>query len=318
MPRIGIALLRSLMGQTPSKDLVALSQLAEAQGFDAVVFPESVTDALACAEAVALGTTRIAVGPCLTQVWWRYPALTAATAVTLAALSHGRLLLGLGGSQRPLMDALEGQSEAPRPYLRAYVRHVQQAMTGHRPGLPTPRRPAPLYLATVALPTAELGGEIADGLLLVCASPARLARVRQAITRGAAKAGKDPQTIDLALVLPTFLSADLGAAHQAARACLLEYAALPCYHRLLRNSGFGDEADGVWQALARGDPREAAAWLSDRLLDTLVLIGHAERCREHLAAFCEAGVTLPLVMPYPIGEEYRSAVRRALDAFAPR
>jgi hypothetical protein len=42
------------------------------------------------------------------------------------------------------------------------------------------------------------------------------------------------------------------------------------------------------------------------------------RCREHLAAFGEAGVTLPLVMPYPIAEEYGSAVRRALDAFAPR
>jgi hypothetical protein len=48
MPRIGIALLRSLMGQTPSKDLVALSQRAEAQGFDAVVLPESFTDAMAC------------------------------------------------------------------------------------------------------------------------------------------------------------------------------------------------------------------------------------------------------------------------------
>jgi alkanesulfonate monooxygenase SsuD/methylene tetrahydromethanopterin reductase-like flavin-dependent oxidoreductase (luciferase family) len=49
-----------------------------------------------------------------------------------------------------------------------------------------------------------------------------------------------------------------------------------------------------------------------------VLIGPAARCREHLAAFGEAGVTLPLVMPYPIGEEYRSAVTRVLDAFAPR
>src|SRR6266446_5096449 len=192
MPRIGIALLRSLMGQTPSKDLVALSQRAEAQGFDAVVFPESVTDAMACAEAEAQGTTRITVGPCLTQVWWRYPALTAATAVTLADQSHGRLLLGLGGCARPLMDALEGQREAPQPYLRAYVGCVQPAMTEQLLAMPTlPRpipHPIPLYLATVALSTAELGGEIADGLLLVCASRARPARVRQAITRGAASA----------------------------------------------------------------------------------------------------------------------------------
>jgi alkanesulfonate monooxygenase SsuD/methylene tetrahydromethanopterin reductase-like flavin-dependent oxidoreductase (luciferase family) len=170
----------------------------------------------------------------------------------------------------------------------------------------------------VALSTAELGGEIADGLLLVYASRARLARVRQAITRGATKVGGHPQAIDLALALPTFLSDDIGAARDAARACLLGYAALPCYHWLLRNSGFVDEADGVHKALARGDLSEAAAWLSDRLLDALVPIGPAARCREHLAAFGEAGVTLPLVMPYPIEEDYGSAVRRALDAFAPR
>ena len=106
----------------------------------------------------------------------------------------------------------------------------------------------------------------------------------------------------------TSLSNDRGAARDAARAGLLGYAALPCYHRLLRNSGLGDEADGVRQSLARGDP----------LLEALVPIGPAERCREHLAALCEAGVTLPLVMPYPIAEEYRHAVTRALDAFAPR
>jgi 5,10-methylenetetrahydromethanopterin reductase len=259
--------------------------------------------------------------PVSPRSWCRYPALTAATAVTLADLSHGRLLLGLGGSQRPLLDALEGQQEAPRPYLRAYVCHVQQAMTEQQPGLATPRPAShsiPLYLATVALQMAELGGEIADGLLLMCASRERLARVRQAVTRGAAKVGKNPQTIDLALGVPTFLSDDIGAACQAARACLLGYAALPCYHRLLRNSGFVDEAYGVREALARGDSRRAAACLSDRLLEALVLLGPAARCREHLAAFGEAGVTLPLVMPYPIGEEYRSAVTRVLDAFAPR
>jgi hypothetical protein len=50
----------------------------------------------------------------------------------------------------------------------------------------------------------------------------------------------------------------------------------------------------------------------------LVLIGPAARCREHLAAFGEAGVTLPLVMPYPIDKDYGSAVRRTLDVFAPR
>jgi alkanesulfonate monooxygenase SsuD/methylene tetrahydromethanopterin reductase-like flavin-dependent oxidoreductase (luciferase family) len=322
MSRIGIALLSYLIGHTPSKDLIALSQLAEEKGFDAVVFPELVNDALACAEAVALGTTRITVGTFIANVWLRHPVLTAATAVTIDELSDGRMLLGLGVSHRPVMEALGVQMTAPRPYLREYVGQVQQAWTGHLPGMPTHPRPAthsiPLYLAAVSLQTAELGGEIADGLMLVFASKERLARVRQAVIRGAEKAGKPPQALDIAMGFPLFLSEDLGAARQAARECMIFYAALPFYNRLLHNSGFVDEAEGVRQAMAREDHHGAAACLSDRLLDALLPIGPAERCREHIAAFCAAGVALPIVMPYPIDEDYGSAVRRALDALAPR
>jgi alkanesulfonate monooxygenase SsuD/methylene tetrahydromethanopterin reductase-like flavin-dependent oxidoreductase (luciferase family) len=321
MQRIGIALLSYLIGHTPYKDLIALSRLAEEKGFDAVVFPELVNDALACAEAVALSTNRIKVGTFIANVWFRHPVLTAATAVTIDELSNGRMILGLGVSHRPLMETLGVQMEAPRQYLREYVGRVQQAMTGHLPGMPTQPRPAahpiPIYLAAVSLQTAELGGEIADGLMFVLATRERLARMQQAVARGAEKAGKNPQTIDIALGFPMFLSDDLSAARQAARECMIFYVALPFYNRLLRHSGFGDEAEGVSQALARGDHHGAAACLSDRMLDALLPVGPAERCREHIAAFCEAGVALPIVMPYPIGEDYSSAVRRTLNALTP-
>src|SRR5262245_39232858 len=214
MPRIGIALMSYLIGHTPYKDLITMSQLAEEKGFEAVVFPELVNDALACAEAVALGTHRIKVGTCIANIWLRHPVLIAATAVTIDELSEGRTILGLGISHRPLMEAMGVTMEAPRQYLREYVRRVQQAWTGHLLGLPTQPRPAkhpiPIYLAAVSLQTAELGGEIADGLMLVFAARERLARVRQAVNQGAEKAGRNPQTIDIAMGFPTFLLDDMG------------------------------------------------------------------------------------------------------------
>src|SRR5215831_4579125 len=171
MQRIGLGLFSYLIGHTPYKELIALSQLAEEQGFDAVVFPELVNDALACAEAVAVVTNRIKVGTGIANVWFRHPVLTAATAVTIDELSDGRMLLGLGVSHRPLMEALGVPMEAPRQYLREYVGRVQQAMTGHLPGMPpeaTPAAPAvPICHRVVSLQTGALGGEIADGLMLV-------------------------------------------------------------------------------------------------------------------------------------------------------
>jgi alkanesulfonate monooxygenase SsuD/methylene tetrahydromethanopterin reductase-like flavin-dependent oxidoreductase (luciferase family) len=322
MQRIGLGLFSYLISHTPYKELVALSRLAEEQGFEAVVFPELVNDALACAEAVALGTHRIKVGTCIANIWLRHPILTAATAVTIDELSEGRMVLSLGVSHRPLMEALGVQIETPRQYLREYVGRVRQAWAGHLPGLPTQPRPAtraiPIYLAAVSLQTVELGGEIADGLMLVFTVQERLSRVQQAVTRGAEKAGRNPQAIDIAMAFPTFLSDDMGAARQAARECMIFYAALPFYNRLLRYSGFVEEAEGVREAMARGDQRGAAACISDRMLDALLPIGPAERCRETIAAFCEAGVALPIVMPYAIAEDYSRAVQRTLDAVAPR
>jgi len=188
MERIGLGLFSYLIGHTPYKELVALSRLAEEKGFEAVVFPELVNDALACAEAVALGTHRIKVGTCIANIWLQHPVLTAATAVTIDELSDGRMIFGLGISHRPLMETLGVTMEAPRQYLREYVGRVRQAWSGHLPCLPTQPRPAkhpiPIYLAAVSLQTAELGGEVADGLMLVFAVRERLARVRQAVTRG--------------------------------------------------------------------------------------------------------------------------------------
>jgi alkanesulfonate monooxygenase SsuD/methylene tetrahydromethanopterin reductase-like flavin-dependent oxidoreductase (luciferase family) len=322
MQRIGLGLFSYLIGHTPYKELIALSQLAEEKGFEAVFFPELVNDALACAEAVALGTHRIKVGTFIANVWLRHPVLAAATAVTIDELSDGRMILGLGVSHQPLMDAMGVKMEAPQQYLREYVGRVQQAVTGHLAGMPIQPRPAshpiPLYLAALSLQTAALGGEIADGLMFLFATRERLARMRQAVTRGAEQAGRDPQTIDIAMGFPTFLSEEMSAARQVARESLVLYAGLPFYNRLLRNSGFVAEAEGVNQAIARRDQHGAAAYISDRLLDELLPIGSAEHCREHIAAFCAAGVALPIVVPYPVGEDYGSAVRRTLDALAPR
>src|SRR3989442_14994057 len=50
--------------------------------------------------------------------------------------------------------------------------------------------------------------------------------------------------------------------------------------------------------------------LSDRLLDAVCLLGPMARCREQLAAFRDAGVGLPILVP-PIGVEGARTVIKA-------
>jgi hypothetical protein len=54
------------------------------------------------------------------------------------------------------------------------------------------------------------------------------------------------------------------------------------------------------------------AALSDRLLDSVCLLGPMARCREQLATFRSAGVDLPILVP-PIGVDSARAVIRGFS-----
>ena len=80
MPRLGIVL--STATEAPPKEFVHLGQLAEEKGFDAILVNEGRGDALACSEAIALGTSRIKVGTNIANIYFRHPFLAAMTAAT--------------------------------------------------------------------------------------------------------------------------------------------------------------------------------------------------------------------------------------------
>ena len=81
---------------------------AEAWGFDAV-------SPLAF---VAARTTRLRLGTGIMQISARAPASTAATALTLDAISGGRFMLGLGASGPQVVEGLHGRPFAqPMPSI---------------------------------------------------------------------------------------------------------------------------------------------------------------------------------------------------------
>lgn len=82
-----------------------VAQRVEALGYDSVWVPDHLIareKAAPCYEAwqvlsaLALSTTRIRLGPLVSPVTFRHPAVMAATAATLDRISGGRVILGLG------------------------------------------------------------------------------------------------------------------------------------------------------------------------------------------------------------------------------
>src|SRR2546427_1507263 len=83
----------------PAARIVDLARRAEEVGFDrfAVADLPYHYDCMTVMAACLLGTSRLAVESLVTNPYTRDPGLTAATFATLADLSSGRAILGIGG-----------------------------------------------------------------------------------------------------------------------------------------------------------------------------------------------------------------------------
>jgi alkanesulfonate monooxygenase SsuD/methylene tetrahydromethanopterin reductase-like flavin-dependent oxidoreductase (luciferase family) len=175
------------------------------------------------------------------------PTVSLCQAAALAAdATGGRFILGLGVSHQPVNRALGIDMPNPSMALRNYATEVANWLRGdgpttHLPQQPSPY-PVPIYLAALTSQNVELAGEMADGVMPVWWSVDRVARSRRWIECGRAKAGGRAK-LELTLGLPTYIGEDVDALRAVARANLGLFTTLPFFQRLLRVSGFVEEAE---------------------------------------------------------------------------
>jgi 5,10-methylenetetrahydromethanopterin reductase len=320
MPDLGVVL--STATEASPREFIRLGQVAEEKGFAAVLVNEGRGDALACVEAIALSTSRIKVGTNIANIYFRHPLLAAMTATTIADLSGGRLLVGLGVSHRPLIESLGISMAEPRKYMRSYVETLKKAFAGEPLGaFFRPRsspHPIPVYVAAVTTETAEIGGELAEGIMPFLPARGYLGRLLAAAQGAAQRAGKDPEKVDCIVSLPTFVSDDLAQARSAARYNLAFFAQLPFYRMQWRRCGFVAEVNALKQAWQTGNRREAAALVTDRMVEEVCVFGPPGQCREQLEAFRQAGAKMPVLAVSPVNEDRLSATYKALGVLAPK
>jgi luciferase-like monooxygenase len=88
------------------------------------------------------------------------------------------------------------------------------------------------------------------------------------------------------------------------------------YNALVQRYGFEDAAARVQDLYLEGKRDEAAAALPAELIDTVTLAGPADRVRERLAVFRDAGVGTLLVAPMAWTREDRIAQLQQLAELA--
>jgi F420-dependent oxidoreductase-like protein len=286
---------------------------AEAWGQDAVV-------PLAF---LAARTERMQLGSGIMQISARVPSMTAMTALTLAAVSDNRFILGLGASGPQVVEGLNGLPFArPLERLREHVDIVRLAFAGEklvydgrqyvlpRPGgegkalrLAQPANPnIPIYQATLGPNALRYTGEVADGWVGTSFIPEAADVLLGPIAEGAAAAGRELSAIDLQAG---------GSVAFGDRAQLLERfragVAFPVgamgsqqnnfYRDAFIRAGHGDACAEIARLWRDGRREEATARVPDEMVIGTTLVGDDREVAQRIAAYRGAGITTLRVQP---------------------
>lgn len=328
-----------------SEDQLAIVQEAERLGYDSVWTAEAYgSDAATILGWVAGQTSRIRIGSAIFQMPARSPAMTAMTAATLDQLSGGRMILGIGSSGPQVAEGWHGQRFGQQILrTREYVAVVRKALSrerleysGDTIQLPLPDGPGkalkltiapvqesiPIYLAAIGPNNTRLAGEIADGWIPTLFSPEHVAESRALLEEGAARAGRSLDGFDIAPTVNVNVTDDLEGARDAMRPFLALYVGgmgsreRNFYNQLVERYGFEDAAERVQALYLEGRREEAAAALPDELIDLVSLCGPADRVRERLAVYRDAGVGTLGVTPMAWTREARLEQLRIVSELA--
>lgn len=307
------------------RQIPALAQAAENIGFSALWSTETLHDPFLPLGLIAEHSQRLHFGTAVAVAFARSPATLAYTAWDLADSSRGRFILGLGTQVRAHIVRRFGMPwpDSPAGKLREMIGAIRALWEAWQEGGPlsfqgehynlnlmTPffnpgpidHPHVPIYIAGVNTGLCRLAGEVADGML---AHPYHSVRylqevVRPAVAAGAARAGRDPALIHVAV---TALVATTQDEAEFARSQIAFYASTPSYRPVMALHGWGEVADQL-RALARGGEwGEMGGRITDEMLHTFAVVASEDELAATLRRrYAGLADRLSLYLPFSPGE----------------
>jgi 5,10-methylenetetrahydromethanopterin reductase len=310
-----------MLGNVPMPQMVERAKLAEANGYDALWvaderFYREVYSTLA---VLALNTSRVRLGTCVTDPYARHPALTAMAIATLDEISNGRALLGFGAGISGFAE-LGIVRKKPALAMREAIQLIRQLLkgetvdfrgevvgfTGGKLSFKPPRADIPVYVASNGPLGQRMTGAVADGAIMEgCGSVAEAKAFREMLAQGASKAGRDPRQVKVIARLNACIAADGKAARDAVR---IFVARMLAAGRLKFRTA---EAEGLTLSAEQAAPFASVHYaagatpyapllplITDRHVDAFTLSGTPEEVAEHMAELKSAGIDGFIIMPF--------------------
>ena len=316
-----LGLIAGYSGKVISIDIDRI-KYAESLGYDSIWTAEAYgSDAVTPAAWILAQTEKIKVGTAIMQMPARSPACAAMTAMTLNQLSNDRFLVGLGASGPQVVEGWHGVAYGrPVTRIKEYVSIMKQIFAREEPvthegfhyslpyngddgtGLGKPLKSIlqantdiPIYTASITPKGLEGSAEVADGVFPSWMAPERYDVFEPSIQKGLDKNGRTLLDYDIAPFVTCIMGDDVDQCRMPIKGNMALYIGgmgardKNFYNDYAKALGYEDAAVKIQDLYLSGRKDEAMAAVPDELVDACHLVGPAERIKERLQVWKEAG-----------------------------
>lgn len=323
-----------LLGHHSLNDLLDQVKVAESSGYDECWLADErfFREVYSCLALFALNTSRVRLGPCVTDPYARHPALTASAIATLDEISGQRAMLAIGAGVSGFAElgiervkparAIREAVQLIRPLLRGETVDFQGDVVKFNQGslsFKPVRADIPIYVASNGPLGHRAAGAVADGAIMeACASVDEVRAFRADVDVGAAKAGRAASQIKLIARLNTCVGRDGASARDAVRptvARLLGAGRLKL--ATLHSQGLTLPPDAVASVAGAAYADGVEPYLkllpiiSDRHVRACTLAGTVEDVVAQVIELRRAGVDSIITMPFaPVGGTAQDTITR--------
>lgn len=317
-----------------ARDVTEIARLAEDLGYDDLWIPDQSFhhDPFLLLARCAEVTSSIRLGVAVTNPTTRHPVQIARAAATLAELSDGRFVLGLGaGNRSRVLPALGLPTDLTPERIAEAIDVCRELLRGERVSsvggtvsldgvvLETDRIPhVPIFVGSRGPRVLRLAGAKADGVFVEAMfTPAGLDYAVEEVRRGGREAGRgtDPEIVAWqAIKLSTTLAAADDRRYRRWAAVLMR----TTRPRVLERLGIGaDTVRSVLQALEASGEEQAGELVPDEVVSRLILAGEPDTIAAQVATVRDYGVDSLAIIGFGNTEVVQDTLRRfALDVVA--
>ncbi len=297
-----------LQTDPPATRVIELARRADDSGFSHVwTFDSPVLwqEPFVIYSQVLAATSRVTVGPMVTNPRSREPSVTASLFATLNDMFGNRTVCGIGRGDSAMR--VLGRSPASLATLSRAMRVIRDLAEGRAVDYEGTVIRIPwvrdgrlqVWMAGYGPKALKMCGEEADGFILQCADPDIARWTIGAVRAGAVAAGRDPSALTMCVAAPAYIGTDLAHMREQTR----WFGGMVGNHVADLVARYGDSGEAVPRALTdyikaregydyshHGKPgNPSTAFVPDDIVDRFCLLGPPEQHLDRLAELREIG-----------------------------